>query len=287
MPSHIFTRVGAWAESVASNTTAARLAKAGREGDDELHASDYMVYAFLQLGRDREARAVVEQMGGITGYNPDRNTGPFALAASPARYVVERGDWEAAADLPVRPSKFAYVEAMTHFARALGAARSGHPDAAKADIAALARLRDKLRDDKDAYWSGQVDIQWQAASAWVAEAEGRRDDALRLMSAAADAEDRSEKATVTPGPIVPARELLGDMLLGRGAAKDALATFEASLAKEPNRLGSLLGAAKAAERAGEADEARAYYARVVEIAAQADPVRTELAEARAFVAKTR
>jgi Tfp pilus assembly protein PilF len=287
MPSHIFTRVGYWAESIASNTAAARLAKAGHEGDDELHASDYLVYALLQLGRDREARTVMDQMGGITGYNPERNTGPFALAASPARYVVERGDWKAAAELPLQSSRFAYVDAMAHFARALGAARSGHADAAKAEIAALAALRDKLRASKDAYWADQVDIQWQAASAWAAEADGGHDEALRLMNAAADAEDKSEKATVTPGPIVPARQLLGDMLLARGRTKDALAAFEASLTKEPNRLGSLLGAAKAAERAGEADKARAYYAKVVGMAAQADPVRTEVAEARAFLASMR
>jgi hypothetical protein len=265
MPSHIFTRVGYWKESVASNRAAAGVAKTNQEADDQLHASDYMVYAFLQMGRDREAREVVDEMNTITGFNPDRNTGPFALAASPARYAVERGDWNGAAALTVRPSKFAYVEAITCFARALGASRSGNPQAAKADIEKLAALRDQLREAKDAYWAGQVDIQWQAATAWMLHAEGSRADALKAMTAAAEAEDKTEKGTVTPGPIAPARELLGYMLLADGAAADALAAFEATLQKEPNRLGATSGAAEAAEKAGDAAKARKYHAKVVEL----------------------
>jgi hypothetical protein len=245
MPSHIFTRVGAWKESVASNQTAARIAKAEKEADDQLHASDYMVYAYLQMGEEQNAREIIAEMNTITGFNPERNTGPFALAASPARYMVERGDWKGAAELKVRPSKFAYTEAITCFTRALGAARSGNPQAAKADIAKLAELRDRLRQAKDAYWAEQVDIQWQAATAWVLHAEGSRTEALKIMSAAADAEDRTEKSTVTPGPIMPARELLGYMLLEHGAAADALSAFEATLKKEPNRLGATSGASKA------------------------------------------
>ena len=205
MPSHIFTRVGYWNESVASNKVAAKLAKAGKEGDDQLHAMDYIVYALLQLGRDREAREIIDEAKTVTGYNPDRNTGPFALAASPARYIVERGDWKGAQELELRPSKFGYVDAMTHFARALGAAHSGHLDAAKADIVQLAELRDRLREKKDAYWSGQVEIQWQVATAWVLYSEGKHDEALKAMSGAADAEDKTEKGTVTPGPLAPAR----------------------------------------------------------------------------------
>jgi tetratricopeptide (TPR) repeat protein len=251
MPSHIFTRVGYWKESVASNQAAARIAKDNKEADDQLHASDYMVYAYLQMGQDQKAREVIDEMSKVTGFNPDRNTGPFALAASPARYMVERGDWSGAAALEVRPSKFAYTEAITCFARALGAARSGNPQAAKADIARLAELSEKLRQAKDAYWADQVEIQWQAATAWMLEAEGHHADALKAMNAAADAEDKTEKGTVTPGPIAPARELLGYMLLAQGAPADALAAFEATLKKEPNRLGATSGAAKAAEKAGE------------------------------------
>src|SRR6185295_10199506 len=183
MPSHIFTRVGYWNESIVSNGTAAKLAKTGKEPDDQLHASDYVVYAYLQLGRDRQAREIIDEMTTIAGYNADRNTGPFALAAAPARYVVERGDWTGAAQLQHQTSKFAYVDAMTCFARALGAVRSGTPNAARADIEKLTELRDKLSAAKDAYWAEQVDIQLQVASAWLSNAEGRHDAALKAMSA--------------------------------------------------------------------------------------------------------
>ena len=284
MPSHIFTRVGLWAESIVSNGKAAELARAGREGDDELHALDYMVYALLQLGRDTQARAILEQARTVTTYNPERNTAPFSLAAGPARYMIERGDWSGAAVLEPRPSRFPYVDAMTYFARALGAARSGQPQTAAADIAKLATLRDALRD-KDAYWSEQIDIQWRGASAWALHAQGRHDEALALMRAAAEAEDRTEKGTVTPGPLAPARELYGAMLLARGAAADALQAFEATLRKEPNRLGATLGAAQAAQRLGDISKARQFYTSAVTLAKDADPIRPEIAAARRFVAQ--
>ena len=187
----------------------------------------------------------------------------------------------------MRPSQFAYVDAMTHFARALGRGALGNPAAAKADIAKLAELRDKLREAKDAYWTEQVDIQWQVATAWVLYAEGKYDDALKAMSAAADAEDKTEKHPVTPGVPTPARELYGAMLLERGMAKEALAAFEATLKKEPHRLGATLGAAKAAEKAGDAAKARQHYMAAVALAENADPVRPQIAEARAFVANRR
>jgi tetratricopeptide (TPR) repeat protein len=174
---------------------------------------------------------------------------------------------------------------MTHFARALGAARAGNPTAAKADIAKLAELREKLREAKDAYWTEQVDIQWQIASAWVLYAEGKHDDALKAMSAAADAEDKTEKHPVTPGVPTPARELYGQMLLDRGMAKEALAAFEATLKKEPHRLGASLGAAKAAEKVGDTAKAREHYTAAVALTENADPVRPQIAEARAFLAK--
>jgi hypothetical protein len=260
MPSHIFTRVGYWTESVASNAAAARIAKAEKEPDDQLHASDYMVYAYLQLGQESKAREVIDEMAIVTGFNAERNTGPFALAASPARYAIERGDWKAAAQLEVRPTKFPYVEAITRFARALGAARGGNPEAAKPEIARLTELRDKLRAANDAYWADQVDIQLQAATAWTLYAAGRHAEALATMTNAAEAEDRTEKGTVTPGPLAPAREMLGAMLLDHGAYADALAAFEATLKKEPNRLVATAGAAKAAEKAGFAVKASAYRA---------------------------
>jgi hypothetical protein len=285
MPSHIFTRVGYWKESIASNVESSRVAKADKEGGDQLHAMDYLVYAYLQLGQDKQAAAVIDEMNAVSGFAETFIAGPYALAASPARYAVERGDWKAAAALQVRPSPLAHVQAVTHFARALGAARSGDPEAARADIARLAELRDKLRDAKDAYWSEQVDIQRQVATAWLLYAEGKRDEALTAMSAAADAEDRTEKHPVTPGVPRPARELYGVMLLESGNAKDALAAFEATIKKEPNRLGAYVGAAKAAEKSGEPARAQEYYGKVVAIADAADDSRTEVADARAFLTK--
>jgi Tfp pilus assembly protein PilF len=285
MPSHIFTRVGYWKESIASNAASARAARQSKEGHDQLHAMDYQVYGYLQLGQDKNARAVIDEMKTVTGFTETFIPGPYALAISPARYAVERGDWKEAAKLEVRPSPLAHVQAITHFARALGAARSGNPDAAKPDIAKLAELRDKLRQANDAYWSGQVDIQWQVASAWLLYSEGKHDDAIKAMSAAADAEDKTEKHPVTPGVPIPARELLGTMLLDRGMANEALTAFEATLKKEPRRLGATLGAAQAAQKGGDAAKARQHYANGVALAADADPVRPAIAQAREFVAK--
>lgn len=285
MPSHIFTRLGYWDDSIASNVESARVAKEDGEAGDQLHAMDYLVYANLQLGQDRKAKAVIDEMMTVGGRPEAYLAGAYALAASPARYAIERGDWKAAAALEVRPGPLLQAVAITHFARALGAARSGDPRAAKADIAKLEELRDKLRDAKDAYWSEQVDIQVKVASAWVLYAEGRFDDALKAMSAAADAEDATEKHPVTPGVPKPARELYGVMLLEREMAAEALVAFEATLKKEPNRLGAYLGAAKAAQKSGDQVKARQYFAKVVEIAAGADETRTEIADAQVFLVK--
>src|SRR5262245_4341037 len=287
MPSHIFTRVGYWKESIAANQASVRAAKAEKGYGDQLHGQDYMVYAYLQLAQDKAARAVIDEMLKTTGINPNAAGAYFAVAASPARHAVERGDWSAAAELEVRANRFPHVMAITHFARALGAARSGKPEAAKADIAKLAELRDKLREAKDVYWAEQVDIQHDLASAWLLYAEGKPDDALKVMAAAADAEDKTEKAPVTPGPLAPARELYGAMLLERGLAKEALAAFEATLKKEPHRLGATLGAAKSAEAAGDVAKARVHYAAVAALAEEAELVRPELAAARAFLTKSK
>jgi hypothetical protein len=285
MPSHIFTRVGYWGESIASNAEAARVAKEAGDFHDQLHAMDYEVYAYLQLGQDANAKAIIDEMTAVTGLTENYLPGPYALAVSPARFAIDRGDWKAAAELQVRPSPLAQVQAITYFARALGAARSGNPDAAKADIAKLAELRDKLRDAKDAYWSGQVDIQRQVATAWLLYAEGKTDDALKAMSAAADAEDKTDKHQVTPGTPKPARELYGVMLLESGKPAEALAAFEATLQKEPNRLGATVGAAKAAEKSGDTAKAQAYYRQVVTIAGDADKTRVEVGAARAFLTR--
>jgi tetratricopeptide (TPR) repeat protein len=285
MPSHIFTRVGAWNESISSNIASARAAKGGKDFDEQLHAMDYLVYAYLQTAQDDKARAVVAEMKTVPGTDPNRFVAPYALAVSPARYAVERGDWKGATELEVRPSQFAHVDAMTHFARALGAARSGDPAAAAPEIAKLAELRETLRAAKDAYWTEQVDIQWQVARAWAFHAEGKYDDALRAMTEAADAEDRTEKHPVTPGVPAPARELLGAMLLERGMASDALAAFEATLKKEPNRFTAIAGAAKAAQRLGDDAKAKDYYQKLTAIAGNADTERPDLTAAREFLAR--
>ncbi len=187
--------------------------------------------------------------------------------------------------MQVRPSPLAHTQAITHFARALGAARSGDVAAANTDIARLAELRDKLREGKDAYWSQQVDIQRQVAIAWVMYAEGKYDDALNAMKLAADAEDATDKHPVTPSVLKPARELYGVMLLERGKAEDAFAAFEATLKKEPNRLGASVGAAKAAEKVGDPARARVYFGKVVALADGADKSRPEIADARDFMAR--
>jgi tetratricopeptide (TPR) repeat protein len=285
MPSHIFTRVGYWKDSIAANIASALAAKASKDGNEQLHAMDYMVYAYLQLGQDQDAQRVVAEMNAVTTISPDRFVSPYALAVSPARYAMERGDWKAAAQLEVRPSKFAYSDAMTHFARAIGAARAGNAETVRAEIASIAEMREKLRAAKDAYWTEQVDIQHQTATAWALYAEGKHEEAVLAMSAAADAEDKSEKHPVTPGVPIPARELYGMMLLERGMAAEALAAFEATLKKEPNRLGATIGAAKAAEKAGDPAKARQYYGAAAALTEGADPVRPQIAEARAFLVK--
>jgi hypothetical protein len=285
MPSHIYTRVGYWKESIDSNIASVKAAKAEKSVGNYLHAQDYMVYAHLQLGQDKEARAVMDDMMKETEFKATVFAADYALAASPARYAAERGDWKAAAQLQVRPNAFGYVTAMPHFARALGAARSGDPQAAKADVEKLAELSTKLREAKDAYWAEIVDIQRQVAAAWVLYAEGKHAEALKAMSAAADAEDRTEKHAVTPGPLAPARELYGEMLLDRGMAKEALAAFEASKAKEPNRFRGFLGAALAAEKLGDKATAKANYGKLLALVGEGKSDRPEVAAAQQYVSK--
>jgi tetratricopeptide (TPR) repeat protein len=283
MPSHIFTRVGYWKESIAANLASVQAAKASKESGDQLHGQDYLVYAYLQLGQDAAARQVIDQVE-ATQPNPDVYAGAFAQAASPARYMVERGDWKGAANLEVRPSKFPQTMAITYFARALGAARSGDPAAARADVAKLSDIRDSLREAKSDYWATQADVEAQVANAWVLYADGKYDDALKAMSAAADAEDKTEKSPVTPGSLAPARELYGFMLLDRGMAKEALAAFEATQAKEPNRFNGYAGAAKAAQALGDTAKAKANYEKLLALASGSDSDRPTLAAARSFVA---
>jgi tetratricopeptide (TPR) repeat protein len=216
-----------------------------------------------------------------------RMAGYFALAAIPARYALERGAWEEAARLEVPSSGTPFTIAIAHFARALGAARSGRPAAANGDLERLAALRDRLTLAQDAYWAEQVDIQRRVAAAWVAFAEGRRGEALETLRSAADSEDATDKSAVSPGPLAPARELLGEMLLEAGDAAGALAAFEASMMKEPGRFRGAFGAARAAEAAGDGEKAREYYVRAVEIARDADSPRPEIERARNYLASAR
>nr|WP_245309774.1 hypothetical protein [Bradyrhizobium jicamae] len=284
MPSHIYTRVGYWKESIASNIASVKAAKAEKSVGNYLHAQDYMVYAYLQLAQDQQARAVMDEMAKETNFKATVAAADYALAAAPARYAIERGEWDAASQLTVRPSGSNFAMAISHFARALGAAHTGKPEAARADVQKLAEMRDKLREAKDNYWPDIVDIQRQVALAWVLHAEGKYDEALRAMSAAADAEDKTEKHAITPGPLAPARELYGFMLLDRGMTREALAAFEATKTKEPNRLQGYAGAAKAADTLGDKAAARDNYQQLVALTANADTERPEVAAAKKYLA---
>jgi len=205
MPSHIFTR-GRGDGIGATNERSAAAAKRDRDFDEQLHAMDYMVYAYLQLARDADARRVVEDSATASGVATLRFAGPYAQSAMPARYAVERGDWKQAAALTPAPSQWPFTVALTHYARALGAARSGDPAAAEKDVQELAKLRDALKAAKSEYWATEVEVSRMSGAAWTALAQGKQDEALALMRAAADMEDKSEKHIVTPGRIVPARE---------------------------------------------------------------------------------
>src|SRR6266480_2435853 len=283
MPSHIFTRVGAWADSAATNRRSADAAKRSNDPDEALHALDYMTYAYLQLARDGDARRTLAEARTLTEINPARATAPYALAAMPARYAVERGAWGDAAKLAPSPSKFPFTEAMTHFARALGAARSGDPAAAQKDAERIAALRDELKAANSEYWANEVEVMRLASLAWVALAQKKGDEALGLMRQAADIEDRSEKNIVTPGRLLPAREQLGDMLMELKRPAEALKEYEASQLREPNRYRGLYGAGQAAAQSGNLDKARRYFSSLIELAGSGE-VRPEMEKARRYLA---
>jgi hypothetical protein len=287
MPSHIFTREGLWQESIGSNPASAAAAK---NHFDQLHAMDYLAYAYLQGAQDLVAKRVLEEAGAIRKVNPEHFVTGYALAAIPARYALERRRWADAASLTLQPSDFPWdrfpqAEAVLVFARGLGAAHSGNAAGARKEIPRLEALRGALIAAKQNYWAEQVEIQRQVAGAWVARAEGRNLEALRLMRAAADREDGTEKHPLTPGPIVPARELLGEMLLELADPRQALKEFETSHQVEPNRFRGLYGAARAAELSGDREKARTYYASLLALCEKADTERPELKEAKAFLAK--
>lgn len=243
MPSHTFTRVGLWEQSIASNRRSLELAVSTNAIAEALHASDYMTYAYLQLGREGDAKAVLDGLPALAArFDPDAITGAatgsagvFALAAIPARWVLERDAWSEAAALEPQATAFPNTEAMTYFARALGAAHTGDLAKARASVDSLVAIAERLRARGDPYWAEQVAIQRLGAQAWLALAERREDDALALMREAARREDATEKNAITPGPLAPARELLGDMLMALNRRDEARAEYRAVLHKEPNR----------------------------------------------------
>jgi tetratricopeptide (TPR) repeat protein len=296
MPSHIFTRVGSWQESIESNRASAKAAadalaasgpQTGLRSYEGLHAYDYMMYGYMQLGRDREARALVEEVAATRKLNIDHFAGAFALAAIPARFALERGQWAEAAALSPTPAdlawnRFPQAESIVWFARGLGAARSGNAARAREDLARIEALRDAMIVAKNPYWAHQSEVQRLAVAGWIARAEGRNEEALSLMRTSAAAEETTEKHPVTPGPIKPARELLGDMLIELGQPAEALKEFEASHRVEPNRFQGLYGAARAAELAGDRARARTYYGRLVTLGKDADADRPEIKQAKGF-----
>jgi hypothetical protein len=275
MPSHTFTRVGLWQESVDTNLRSMAAAESTGAIAEALHAADYAVYANLQMRNESAARALVSRVPELAGrFDPTAITGAapplagfFAIAAIPARYALERRAWAEAAALRVTPTPIAYADALTHFARALGAARTGNQTLARQSIDALAGLRDRLASVNEAYWADQVDIQRIGASAWLELAANRPEQAVMLMREAAGREDATEKAAVTPGPLAPARELLGDMLLELGRPAEALAEYRKGLTREPNRYHSLDGARRAALGAGDRAAAAEYERQIAALTA--------------------
>ena len=297
MPSHIFTRVGQWQNSIDSNRAsadagqnyAAKVFGPGVVWDQTLHAMDYLEYSYLQTGQDGEAKRVLDQLMSYQKAIPSSLAAAYAIAAIPARYAVERQNWAEAAALPepriTSPgNEYPWTAPMITYARALGAAHTGDFAGAQAEIGKLEAARDALTQAKNTYWAGQVDVEARSALAVLAQAQGRRDEALTLMRSAADLEDASEKHPVTPGSIVPARELLGDMLLEANQPAEALAEYERSLNSAPNRFHGLAGAAAAAERAGDAAKAKLYRVKLVQVAA-ADSDRPELLTAKRLLAE--
>src|SRR2546427_475167 len=287
MPSHIFTRRGYWQEAIDANL--ASVASVGNHFD-QLHALDYLTYAYLQTAQDAAAKRVVDQVSELPKVAVEHFVTAFALATIPSRYALERGRWADAAKLELLGREFPWgrfpqSEAQLVFARGLGAARGGDVASARRDVERLGALRDTLAAAKVGYWAEQVDIQRQVASAWLARAEGRKEEALALLRAAADREDATEKHPVTPGPIAPARELLAEMLLEANEPAQASREFEASMCVEPNRFRGLYGAARAADLSGDRTKARTYYSTLLSLGEKGDTERPELRQAKAFLGK--
>jgi hypothetical protein len=291
MPSHIFTRVGSWDASIESNTRAIASAEAEGSMAEAMHASDYSEYAYLQTAQDRAARKILDGLPALNakwdpkaiGTGAPPAAGFFALASIPARYALERRAWPEAAALQSTNSTIPWVQSATHFARALGAAHGGDLATARASLDTLGQLHDKLVAAGENYWAEQLAIQQLNVKGWLAHAEHREDDALAALREASTREDATEKSVITPGPLIPARELLGDLLLELHQPAAALVEYRTTLKKEPNRFRALYGAMRAASLAGEKPAAKEYAARLREICAHGDADgRAELSEIRAL-----
>ncbi|MES2773746.1 MAG: hypothetical protein V4722_06155 [Bacteroidota bacterium] len=295
MPSHIFTRLGLWDECIQSNLTAAESAKcyaenAGIKGhwDEEMHALDYLMYGYLQKGDNEQAKKLWDYLKTINDVAPFNFKVAYAFAAMPARYVLENKLWKEAASLEVHNKKFDWEQhhwqrAIVHFARAMGAAHLGNIDSARAELKSLSIIHDELTRQKDAYKADHVLVQAKTAEAWILLKEVKNSDAIRLMTEAADMEDKTEKHPVSPGEVLPARELLGDMLLQINQPDKALDAYEANLKKHPNRFNGLYGAAVAAQKCNKPDMARARYEQLLSISQPTNSKRAELEVARGFI----
>ena len=292
MPSHIYSMVGMWEPSIASNLRAVAVSKdyaVTTKLDGTLaqvpHAYDFMQYAYLQLGQDAKAKVLIEETATIKKTVGPRLGAATARNAVPARYMLERQDWSGAAQLTPAGTDLPAAEAITYFARALGAARSGNAAAAEGDIEKLKEQRAALEKANQSYWSGQVEIQILGAQAWLAQGQGNRPEALRLMRAAADLEDGSEKHVAMENRLYPMRELLGDMLRDNGDGRAALKEYETAMKAAPQRLRGFYGAAKAAEMSGDATKATTYFRSLTQLTRTADSDRVEIREAKEFLAK--
>ena len=293
MPSHTFTRVGLWQASIDTNIESAKTARQAGVTAEELHATDYQMYAYLQTGQDLAAKGLLDTLPEIASrFNPSAVGGAappsaafYALAAIPARWTLERGAWADAAKLETTRSPLPYADALTEFARAIGGARSGDLATARTAVDRLESLRQRMEEMDETYWTQQIQLQRDGAAAWLAFSAGNRADAITMMRQVADGEDRTEKAAVTPGPLAPARELLAEMLLESMDMRGAVTEFEAVLRKEPNRFRALLGAAKAASASGDGAKARHYYTQLVDMCSRAGQPRPELQAARAALGR--
>lgn len=293
MPSHTFTRIGDWQASIDTNAASAAAAQAAHQPADLLHASDYMVYAYLQTAQDKSAKQLVDSSAKVfTDFDPAHATGAapasaayYAHADIPARYFLERQAWADAAGLKPLASPIPYANAITYFARGLGAAHGKDKPAVQQAIDSLREIWNELAKRKEDYWANQIDIERQELVALPTFMDGHEAEALAGMRHAVEMEDKTEKAAVSPGPLKPAREMLGELLLELNCPSEALTEFQTTLDKEPNRFRSLYGAAQAAKRARERETMDSYFQKLIVVARRADqPGRPELAEARAAIA---